>query len=103
MENIVKTYLKNNYYINTSQIGNDGIYKINDDPLENGPMYGEKLLDELIAIFHLDKIILKEYVNNWAISTKENVDLTFYWKTIEEIIGVPRILGGLMRHAQNNR
>ena len=103
MENIVKTYLKNNYYINTSQIGNDGIYKINDNPLENGPMYGEKLLDELITIFHLDKTILKKYVNEWAESKKEDVDLTFYWKTIEEIIGIPRILDGLRTHAENSR
>lgn len=103
MENIVKTYLTNNYYINTSQIGNDGVYKTSDNPIENGPMYGEKLLDELVTIFHLDRVILKVYVNEWAKSKKQDVDLTFYWKTIEEIIGIPRVLGGLITHAENNR
>jgi hypothetical protein len=80
MELFVHNYLFKNYYIKTSDVGNDGIYYLFDDKRIPTPFYGNKLINELSIIFGLDKEISKDYINGWSISVKSDINLNFYWE-----------------------
>jgi hypothetical protein len=88
MERLVKSYLDNNYYVDTSQVGNDGIYRLNDNAIHKCPLYGDKLLSELVTIFLLPEKELKKYVDEWAKNKKKDCNFAFYWKTLREIAGL---------------
>ena len=91
MEKLVQQYLSTYYYIKASEIGNDGIYYVNDDRRIPIPYSGSKLIKEIVTVFGLDDVddSVKIIINDWAISIKPDVNLEFYWKTMEELFAFP--------------
>ena len=89
MQNYIQQYLSDYYYIKTSELGNDGIYYINDDRRIPTPFNGSKLIKEIVTIFGLEEDDVKSYIESWAVSIKPDVDLEFYWKTMEDLFGFP--------------
>jgi hypothetical protein len=79
----IQSYLSSLYYISTSDVGNDGVYRLDDDRNFKSPVYGEVFLKELVDIFAYDEDYTKSIVNEWALKQKSNVDLTFFWTTKE--------------------
>lgn len=98
MQDIVCSYLTKHYEIATSEVGNDGIYLKSDTNKHRIPVYGDKLLKELIIIFSLEDDLLKSYTDTWAISIKSDINLEFYWKTQEEFTfpHVSRVISSLI-------
>lgn len=83
MDLFVHNYLSQYYYLSTSDVGNDGIYNLLDDRKHLAPVYGSKILKEIETIFGFDEETSKEKINGWAFLIKPDVDLEFFWKTIE--------------------
>jgi hypothetical protein len=79
----IQSYLSSLYYISTSDVGNDGVHRLDDDRKFKSPVYGEVFLKELVDIFAYDEDYIKSIVNEWALKQKSNVDLTFFWTTKE--------------------
>jgi hypothetical protein len=79
MEQLLHKYLSSYYFIDTSDVGNDGIYLLNDTRRYKAPIYGINLLNELNHIFNLEKGYLQSNIDNWALSIKEDVDLEWFW------------------------
>jgi hypothetical protein len=86
MEKFVQLYLTNNYEIGTSEVGNDGIYSIEDKREIRAPIYGDKLVAEVVTVFSIDSDECKELINKWAITIKPDINLEFYWATVENIL-----------------
>jgi len=86
MDLIVQKYLSRYYYIKTSDVGNDGIYEKLDDRKRPSPFSSTKLLKEISVIFSLSEEEVKAYVTNWSVLIKTDVDLEFYWKTMDMIM-----------------
>jgi hypothetical protein len=89
MQTYIQQYLSDYYYIKTSEVGNDGIYFINDDRRIPTPFNGSKLINEIVTIFCINEDDVKTYIETWAVSIKPDVDLEFYWKTMEDLFGFP--------------
>ena len=89
MQNYIQQYLSDYYYIKTSEVGNDGIYYINDDRRIPTPFNGSKLIKEIVTIFGLQEDDVKPYIESWAVSIKPDIDLEFYWKTMDDLFGFP--------------
>ena len=89
METYIKKYLSQHYYIQTSDVGNDGIYYLFDDRRIPTPFFGNKLIKEISVVFGLEVEESKDYIIGWSISVKSDVDLEFYWKQIHELFGLP--------------
>jgi hypothetical protein len=89
MEKLVQQYLFEYYYIDTSEIGNDGIYyKLNQNKWKSPHNYS-LLLKEINTVFGIEEVPIKLIINDWAVSEKPDVDLEFYWTTLEDLIGFP--------------
>ena len=86
MEKHIHKYLSSQYFIKTSNVGNDGIYTINDTKLYPFPVYGSKLIKELILLFYVDELTLTNYINSWAVSQKPDVNLDWFWDQKESLI-----------------
>lgn len=86
MEKIIFAYLSQNYYIKESQIGNDGIYKIDTTQKVLTPTNGEALIKELHEIFSLDEVQTFIIINDWALEQKVTTNLFFYWKSNTDIL-----------------
>lgn len=80
MEEYIYNYLTENYFVKTSSIGNDGIYKKNDTRIIETPTDGNKLVNEIITIFDVEKeeVILCVFI--WASRIKDGIELEYYWK-----------------------
>jgi len=89
MQSYIQQYLSEYYYIKTSDVGNDGIYFINDDRRIPTPFNGSKLIKEIVTIFGLKEDDVKSYIESWAVSIKPDIDLEFYWKTMDDLFGFP--------------
>jgi hypothetical protein len=91
MEKFVQQYLSTYFYIKASEVGNDGIYYVNDDRRIPTPHSGSKLIKEIVTVFGLEDIddSLKIIINTWAATIKPDVDLEFYWKTMDDLFGFP--------------
>ena len=89
MEQLLHKYLSSFYFIDTSDVGNDGIYLLNDTRRYKAPIYGNKLLGELNIIFNLEKGYLQSNIDKWALSLKEDVDLEWFW--LQEDIFFPHV------------
>lgn len=85
MEIHVHSYLSRYFEISTSEIGNDGIYSIEDKREIRAPIYGDKLVSEVVIVFSIDADECKELINKWAVTIKPDINLEFYWATAEEI------------------
>jgi len=88
MRNHVLSYLDRNYFISTSDIGNDGIYSLDDtrSPIDRPPIDHERLLTEIHDITGISHAEIKELVNEWAFLVKKDVDLAFYWLAYRDLI-----------------
>jgi hypothetical protein len=84
MEKFIYTYLSENYYIQTSEVGNYGIYQKYDDRRIPVPFNGDRLIKDVVTVFGVTKAEAKSYIHLWAKSIDLNVDLEFYWKIAEE-------------------
>lgn len=92
MQNYIQQYLSDYYYVKTSEVGNDGIYSINEDRRIPTPFNGSKLIKEIVTIFGLQEDDVKPYIETWAVSIKPDIDLEFYWKTMD-LVAVQPISG----------
>lgn len=86
MEKIIFAYLNQNYYLKESQVGNDGIYKIDTVQRVLTPTNGEALIKELHEIFSLSEDKTFIALNDWALEQKATANLLFYWKTNSETV-----------------
>ncbi len=85
MEKFIYTYLSENYYIQTSEVGNHGIYQKYDDRRIPVPFNGDRLVKDVVTVFGVTKAEAKGYIYRWALLIEPNVDLEFYWKTSEDL------------------
>jgi hypothetical protein len=86
MKKYIQQYLSEYYYIETSEIGNDGIYyKLNDNKWRT-PHNGKRLISEIVTIFGLEEEESKTIIIEWAVSLKPDLDLEFYWKNEVDLI-----------------
>ncbi len=85
MERYIHNYMSSNYYIATSEVGNDGIYGLNNEQRYKTPEYGSVIIKELDLIFSLDEETLKVHIECWAVSVKVDVDLKFYWSIVQSL------------------
>lgn len=77
MEEIINEYLKKNYYIEKSTVGNDCIYRFGDRNLVPIPTNGKLLITELEDIFAVSNDKAFGLVYDWS----RGHNLSFYWKT----------------------
>ena len=91
MLNIVQSYLTRYYEIGTSEVGNDGIYSLTDTRKHRAPIYGDRLIEELVTIFCYSEELIKDYIVGWAVSIKSDINLDFYWATEPDIFGMPLV------------
>lgn len=89
MQKLVHSYLTRYYEIDTSEVGNDGIYSLTDTRKHRAPIYGDRLIKELVTIFCYSEDLVKDYIVDWAISIKSDINLVFYWATEEKIFNMP--------------
>ena len=87
---IIQSYLSRHYEIQTSEVGNDGIYDKHDTRRHKGPIYGTHLTKDLTTIFGVAEDELIVCINDWALSVKPDVDLEFYWKTLESLFPIAK-------------
>lgn len=86
MKKYIQQYLSEYYYIETSEVGNDGIYyKLNDNRWKT-PHNGKRLISEIVTIFGLEEEESKTIIIEWAVSLKPDLDLEFYWKNEGDLI-----------------
>jgi hypothetical protein len=85
MEKHIYNYLTQNYYIRLSDVGNHGIYLINDDRRFHTPVNGNKLITELITVFAVESEEAALFIHKWSVEKYGKVDLEFYWKTNDDI------------------
>lgn len=85
MEKLIYDYLSKNYYVDTSEVGNDGIYSFSDDRKFKTPHCGTKLTNELITVFNIEKEEAKLYIHLWSTNIKPDIDLEFFWQTLENL------------------
>ncbi len=86
MKKIIFKYLSQNYYIDTSKVGNDGIYRFDDTREFKIPTNGSDLITEIKNIFSLCDNEIFILIYHWSLEQKSNLDLSFYWKTNLEMI-----------------
>jgi len=84
MEKFIYPYLSENYYIQTSEVGNHGIYQKYDDRRIPVPFNGDRLIKDVVTVFGVSKAKAKSYICKWAKSIEPNIDLEFYWKMAQE-------------------
>ena len=85
MEIHVHSYLSRYFEISTSEVGNDGVYSLEDKRKVRGPIYGERLVKELVTVFGISEDEGKSFINSWAVKVNPKIDLEFYWATNEYI------------------
>lgn len=85
MEDYIYNYLTENFNVETSQVGNDGIYRLDDKNTHKTPIDGDKLVAEIIAIFGLEVEEVLLFVHIWSCKIKNDIDLDFYWKNNWEV------------------
>ena len=82
MKKYVQLYLSRHYEIETSELGNDGIYEKSDTRVFRAPISNNRLLNRLSLIFSLSDEYLTELVNEWAKTIKNDIDLEFFWSDL---------------------
>lgn len=85
MENYIREYLSNYYYVNSSDVGNDGIYNIFDFKKNPTPVNCLDLINEICKIFDINFDESKRLIDKWAISIKPDINLYFFWLTLDEL------------------
>jgi hypothetical protein len=85
MEKFIQEYLSTYYKIAHSEMGNAGIYDINKNSKYKAPESSKEILKEISQVFFLSEEDAKNQVELWAITIDPEVDLDFYWKSINEL------------------
>jgi hypothetical protein len=85
MEKFIQEYLSIYYKLDYSSLGNAGVYDINEDSKYRAPKSNSWLIKEISQVFYIDEDYAKEQIELWAITIDPEVDLDFYWKSINEI------------------
>ena len=80
MEKFIYTYLSENYYIQTSDVGNYGIYQRYSNQIVPIPFNGDRLIKDVVTVFGVNKEEAKGYIEQWAHLVEPACDLEFYWK-----------------------
>jgi hypothetical protein len=80
MEKYIFEYLTKNYKIETSSVGNYGIYQIHTNNFYPAPFNGDKLVNEVITVFGISKDEAHGYIRHWSQSICPGCNLDFYWK-----------------------
>ena len=96
MKKYVLSHLTKHYEIDTSQLGNDGIYEKSDTREYRAPIDNYHLLKRLNQIFGLSKEYLKELVNEWAKTIKNDIDLEFFWSDLVDFRAVRKVIPELI-------
>jgi hypothetical protein len=96
MKKYVLSHLTKHYEIDTSQLGNDGIYEKSDTREYRAPIDNYHLLKRLNQIFGLSKEYLKELVNEWAKTIKNDIDLEFFWSDLVDFSVVRKVIPELI-------
>jgi hypothetical protein len=80
MEKQIFKYLDKKYKIDTSKVGNYGIYENHDVPeLFRTPYNGSKLISEIAIVFGVNNEDSKDLINIWSLNLNKLVNLDFYW------------------------
>lgn len=86
MEKYIYEYLSKNYKIETSSVGNYGIYQRHTDLFYPIPFNGNELLKEVITVFGISKDDAHGYIYHWSKLVCPDCDLTFYWKMADDVL-----------------
>ncbi len=86
MNKIVYKYLSEYYYIDKSEMGNDGIYSKIDIRRYKAPVRGLTIITEVSSIFNLTTDKAKEIIISWTVEQFTNINLEFYWKTPNDFL-----------------
>jgi hypothetical protein len=83
MRKFIQKHLDDEYYIKTSEAGNDGIYLLIDKPHRYQYPIGKKIiLDKIVTMFSIELEEAKDEVHIWAVKKKPDVDLDFFWNVL---------------------
>jgi hypothetical protein len=74
-------YLTENYYIKKSDVGNYGIYLIDDNSRWATSINPKILIEELVKLFGFKYTKTKWLIHSWVKLTNKNIDLKFFWST----------------------
>ena len=85
MEKFIQEYLSTYYKIDYSNLDNAGIYDINENSKYKAPKSSKNILKEISQVFYVSEDDAKIQVELWAITIDPEVDLDFYWKTINDL------------------
>lgn len=88
MEKYIYTYLSENYYIKTSDVGNYGIYERYSDLRIPIPYNGDRLVKDVVTVFGVSKDDARAYIIQWAELVEPGCDLEFYWKTASDFANI---------------
>jgi hypothetical protein len=81
MKKYTLSYLTENYYLDTSVIGNAGIYAIDDNNRIKVPTNAKKLVEEIVTLFGYSFTRTKWLIHDWAKSQRPDLCLKFYWSS----------------------
>lgn len=84
MEKFIYSYLSENYYITSSEVGNYGIYQKGSDLRIPVPFNGDRLVKDVITVFGVNKDEAHRYIYEWSRLIEPDVDLTFYWRMADD-------------------
>ena len=85
MEELIKEYLTQYYYIDKSSVGNYGIYKYDDLRPIKVPTGGQNLIFEINDIYSLSVDDIFKFIYNWTLEQNPDVNMNFYWMTNTEL------------------
>ncbi len=81
MKKYIVKYLTENYYIDKSQIGNAGIYSLDDKREFKPPVNANILISEIVTLFDYPFTRTRWLIHYWAKKQKLDYSLDFYWKS----------------------
>lgn len=79
MKKFMYKYLDAYYYLKESNVGNGGIYAIDNNSWFETPINGDKLIKEVVNLFGYNYTRTKWLINGWAKAKDKTIDLSFYW------------------------
>lgn len=81
MKKYILSYLTENYYLDTSSLGNAGIYEIDSNNRIKVPTNAKKLIEEIVTLFGYSFTRTKWLIHDWAKSQHPDLCLKFYWSS----------------------
>jgi hypothetical protein len=81
MKKYIVRYLTENYYLDKSQIGNAGIYSLDDNREIKPPVNANILINEIVTLFNYPFTRTRWLIHYWVKKQKPDYSLDFYWKS----------------------